>query len=532
MKKKKKIVMIRPKGHDTFWDMADISMITKKKAIYPPLGLATVAALTPEHYDITIVDEYVKPIDFSIECDMVAMTGYTMHSQRIAEIVPKFKERGILTVGGGPYCSSHPDESQDIFDVVITGEAEEIWGKFLEDYEKGNQKRLYSAPGLPEMTSTPVPRWELVKLEKYSSALVQTSRGCPYSCEFCDVITLFGQKSRLKPIEQVKKEVLELARHGVPEIFLSDDNFIGNRKFAKEVLKTLADINKTQKKPIRFMTQVTVNIAKDPELLDLMVEANFWMIFIGLETPSIESLKETGKAQNLNLDFAEAVRSIQSRGIIMTVGMIVGFDSDDKTIFKRQFDFLTQNSITIVLINMLSAFKGTALWIRLEKEGRLLPELESGDTCLETNFIPRQMSREELQGSFAEYFKSLYSAENFYDRFAGFIDQLDMNIIKKKSAIKNAGNIFYFRWYYLASAIGIVKYYVFHKNKAFRTFFWKCFRYAVKKDKMLYTVFLEMMVYFKAQNNFVTAHFSNKLEQTTKTAQQATIKSKLGYSEN
>ncbi|MES0488363.1 MAG: radical SAM protein [Leptospirales bacterium] len=507
-----KILLIHPEGHETFWQLNGITKIIRKKSASPPLSLATVAALVPEGFEVEIIDETIEDINFDTECDMVGITGFTMHSLRMAEIAREFRKKGKLLVAGGPYITGHQKEAAELFDVLICGEAEEVWPQFLEDWKTGKYKPKYHGAREPDISNTPVPRYDLLKMEHYSSGMVQTSRGCPFDCDFCDVISLFGRKSRYKSIENVLAEIENLASHKKFDIFFADDNFIGNPKYAKKLLREIIRTNNARRRPLRFNTQATVNIAKDDELLDLLVEANFYSVFLGIETPSEASLKETNKGQNVKVDIKEAVRKIQSRGIYVSAGMIVGFDSDDIKIFDLQYEFLTSAGITITLLGMLNALKGTRLWDRLEKEGRLHPELETGDPCLDLNFDPKLMTRDELMRNYGSLFKKLYTPEHFFERFSSLIDQIDVKKVKKSSPLKVAMQLKNMRRETLWIIYGLFKFYIFNKDKAMRKLFWRSLKKGLGKTTLSLPWIIELLLYFKAQNEFTKGQFPEVAE--------------------
>lgn len=502
----KKIVLIHPKSPDTFWKMKGAFEITRKRNTIPPLGLATVAALTPPEYEVEIIDEEIEEIDFDTECDMVGITGYTLHSQRMFEISAKFRTRGILTVAGGPFCSAHPEDCADYFDVLLCGEVEHVWSKFLVDWEKDEHRNYYRGEEGIDLSVSPIPRWDLVKLEHYSGAMVQTSRGCPYDCEFCDVVSLFGRRNRHKPLERVMVEVKTLVELDRWEIFFGDDNFIGNKKFARDILKQLIELNKTLKKPVRFITQLTLNVAQDLELLDLFKRANFFSFFIGIESPNKESLIETNKQHNLKFDMKEAIRKIQSRGIFVIGAMIVGFDSDDLDIFSLQSTFIREAGLTIPFLGMLMAPKGTKLWDRLEKEGRLLPVSEKGDMFAATNFIPKKMEKKELEDNYVKLLKKIYSFIAFLTRFQALIDQIDLSEVKKNSPLAAQMKTSNFRLYSLGVTFRLIRHYLFNRDKEMRTFFLSTLKIALKKGIICFPLVIELLLYFKVQKEYVEQH--------------------------
>jgi len=422
----KRILLVQPKSPETFWKMSGWLEVTGQKALLPPLALATLAALVPPEFEVEIVDEEVRPVDFDAPCDLVGITGYTNHSRRMFELAAEFRKHGVLTVGGGSYVTIDPEDCRPHFDVLIRGEAERVWPQFLSDWQAGTVQAHYQGESELDLALSPLPRWDLVDQRPYTTAIVQTSRGCPYSCEFCDVVVLFGNHMRYKPIGHILREVEDVAHRSNKSIFLADDNFIGNKRFIKDLLQEFIALNARLPAPVSFATQLTLNVAKDEELLDLFKRANFFMFFIGVETPREASLIETNKKHNLLMDMVEAVRRIQSRGIYIVSGLVVGFDSDDPAIFDQQSRFLREAGLTLPMLATLKAPRGTPLWRRLEAEGRLLP----GDDCdtfgdYACNFTPKNMTKEELEQNYLKLSEKVYSYSHFLRRFRTLIDQLD-----------------------------------------------------------------------------------------------------------
>jgi radical SAM superfamily enzyme YgiQ (UPF0313 family) len=402
------------------------------EAFFAPHGCAVVAALTPSEHEVQIFDETIHgPVDDLLDretFDIVGMSLVANAFERSIAIAERFRNRGRpgLLVAGGACMLHMVTRLRDLIDVAFIGEAEETWPQFIRDYAKGRRKNIYRQIAKPDLSGMPVPRWELIRgdLSRYSMAAVQTIRGCPHDCSFCDVIYTFGRKLRKKPVDQVIEEIKLLQSLGVEMIFFSDDNFAADRKHAKAMLRRIIEINKTFEVQVGFVTQVDITIAKDDELLQLMLDANFIDLQIGIESVHPESLKDIHKQHNLNVDLVESVKKIQSYGMIVLAHMIVGIDSDDDHAFERSEQFLKDANIVHQANHPLMAPPGTKLWYQLRREGRLVevsPDLQDRMDVY-TNVVPKQMSRLDLIGGLAEYRLRVSEPERFLHRLRGFVD--------------------------------------------------------------------------------------------------------------
>ncbi len=397
------------------------------RALMPPLDLATIKALTPQGFEVDIWDESVQPhideqTDLGKDYDAIGVTGYMTHlpwAIRLAEVARK---KGLLSAIGGPGVSGSPDKCRGVFDVVFIGEAELTWPQFLEDWTAGRHRSEYRQVQRPDVASSPAPNWEgFSSMSKdYLMGAVQTTRGCPFDCEFCDVIHLFGRQPRHKPVETILQEVAALEKRGMRMIFFCDDNFIGRPKYAKDLLKALIPLNNSFERPMGFTTQLTVNVAEDDELLELLADANFHWVLIGIESPREASLREANKPQNYKTNLVDSLRRIQSYGVLIKGNMIVGFDHDDERIFDETYAFLLKSGVVNVGVSMLHAYPGTPLLARLQKAGRVV---DLGDDFITdvmrplTNIVPLQMSRVELFRGYKSLMQRLRSWD-FFDQCA------------------------------------------------------------------------------------------------------------------
>ena len=410
-----KIYLVAPRNPESFWTFDRILPSLGKQCVFPNLSLPTVAGMTPPGHEVVLGDENVEPIDFDTDADIVGITGYAIHRERIFAIAAEFRRRGKLVVAGGPYASLCPEDLRDHVDVLFVDEAEYTWPRFLADYAAGHWEREYRQDEKPSMHDSPLPRFDLLKVDRYRTMTIQFARGCPFNCEFCDIIVMYGRRPRTKTVPQIMAEIEEVHRLGIPNVFIVDDNFIGNKKEAKELLHALAAWQRARDYPIEMMTEVTLNVAQDDELLRLMREANFTTIFVGIESPRAASLVETHKTQNLRADILDSVHRIQRAGMEVMAGMIVGFDHDDPSIFAEQFDFIQDAHIPVSMTGMLNAMPKTPLYKRLADAGRLIAQ-SVGDQFVFTNIVPGGMSRLQLYEGYRDLLRRLYSYRHYRRR--------------------------------------------------------------------------------------------------------------------
>ncbi len=415
-----KIYLVTPKNPESFWTYDRILPSLGKDCIFPNLSMPTVAGLTPPENEIILCDENVEDIDFDVEADIVGVTGYIVHKQRMLEIITAFRARGRFVVVGGPYASLCPEDLRGLCDVLFVDEAEETWPLFLRDLATGTWQAEYRPEEKPALTDSPTPRFDLLPVDRYHAMTIQFARGCPFNCEFCDIIVVYGRRPRVKSVPQVMAEIEECHRLGATQVFLVDDNFIGNKKLAKDLLREIAVWSAARDYPIYFNTEVSLNVAQDDELLELLQAAHFTTIFIGIESPRKASLKETNKTQNMRGDLVENVRKIQSYGMQVQAGMIVGFDNDDLSIFEEQLRFIQDARIPVSMTGMLQAMPKTPLHARMAKEGRLDAD-SKGDQFVFSNILPKAMSRLELYKGYRELIANLYDFRNFRRRTLDFI---------------------------------------------------------------------------------------------------------------
>jgi radical SAM superfamily enzyme YgiQ (UPF0313 family) len=415
-----KLYLIAPKNPESFWTFDRILPSLGKRCVFPNLALPTIAALTPPPHEVVLCDENVEPIDFDTDADVVGITGFVIHKRRMLEIAAAFRHRGKLVVAGGPFATLCPEELTAHVDIVFIGEAEYTWPAFVRDHEAGRWCAEYRQEEKPSMLDSPRPRFDLLKVNRYRSMAIQFGRGCPFNCEFCDIIVMYGRRPRTKSVAQVLEEVAAIHALGVANIFVVDDNFIGNKKEAKALLTVLAQWQEAHGYPIEFMTEASLNVAQDAELLRLLKLAGFGVMFVGIESPRPASLQETNKTQNMREDIVASVHRIQASGIEVMAGMIVGFDNDDASIFEEQFRFIQQARIPISMTGMLNAVPKTPLHARLKAAGRLIAN-SVGDQFVFTNIVPSGMSRLDLYEGYRALLNRLYDYRHYRERAMALI---------------------------------------------------------------------------------------------------------------
>jgi radical SAM superfamily enzyme YgiQ (UPF0313 family) len=415
-----KALLVWPRIPSSFWSFAGLMNLIPEKAVMPPLGLITVAAMCPPNWTLRLIDEAIEELtdEDLLWADLVMVSAMLVQMENVVMVLGRARALGKRTIIGGPCASSIPEMLVEIADHVVAGETEECFAQIAHDLEVGAAKRLYQIQDKPTVTLTPVPRYELLKIEKYASMPVQFSRGCPFQCEFCDIITIYGRKPRTKPPQQLLSELDALYRLGWrKEVFIVDDNFIGNHKLALAMLKDLEAWQQAHSFPFSLYTEASMDLVQHPALIEAMVRANFFYVFIGIETISKSALTETKKLQNLRQDPLEAIRFIHQKGLWVTGGFIVGFDSDTEETFQQQIDFIESAAIPWAMAGFLKAPPTTALFKRLLEEGRLMPNEGSIDNFSAPNFRTIMPKLVLLKG-FQKILKTIYDPHIFYERAA------------------------------------------------------------------------------------------------------------------
>jgi radical SAM superfamily enzyme YgiQ (UPF0313 family) len=417
-----KILLVYPEFPDTFWSFKHALRFIHKKAASPPLGLLTVAAMLPPEWDKRLVDlnaTSLTPQDLAW-ADYVFVSAMIVQRDAAQAVIARCKKAGAKVVAGGPLFTMEHDRFPEV-DHFVLNEAEITLPLFLADLAQGHAQRVYTTSEFPDIRQTPVPLWKLVNLKHYDTVSIQFSRGCPFSCDFCNITSLLGHRPRLKTSAQIIAELDALYALGWRKsIFFVDDNFIGNKKEIKtEVLPALIEWRKG-KRGMPFSTEASINLADDPELLQLMVQAGFDAVFVGIETPNEDSLVECSKNQNKGRDLVESVKVLQRAGLQVQGGFIVGFDNDTPSIFQQQMDFIQRSGIVTAMVGLLQAPLGTRLYDRMRAEGRVVSEMSGDNVDGSTNIIPK-MGLEPLREGYRKLLNQIYAPQMYYDRVLTFL---------------------------------------------------------------------------------------------------------------
>jgi radical SAM superfamily enzyme YgiQ (UPF0313 family) len=470
---------------DTFWSFKHALKFVSKEASFPPLGLLTVAAMLPKGWYIKLIDMNVNQLidDDILWADFVFISAMSIQSESANQAIDQCKNLNAKIVAGGPLFTSSPEYYQNI-DHLILNEAEITLPQFLNDLSEGKPKQKYTSEEWAEITTTPLPLWDLISIKNYTSMNLQYSRGCPFDCDFCDITVLYGRKPRTKTKKQVIAELDALYFTGWRgPVFFVDDNFIGNKvKLKKEILPAIAEWNEKRKNPFYFNTEVSINLADDDKLMQLMAKADFEAVFIGIESPNEESLIECNKNQNRNRDLISSVRKIQESGLEVQGGFIVGFDNDPPTIFDKLTNFIQESGIVTAMVGLLNAPKGTKLQKRLINEGRLINDFTGNNTDFSINFIPRMNPKVLLDG-YKKILTTIYSPKYYYERVMRFMKDFEP---KKKKVFHLNSN------YILALFKSMFKLGVIGEE---RIYYWKLFFWSLFLKPQLFSLAILFTVY-------------------------------------
>ena len=479
------ILLVNPETPSTFWSFKDALKFVSKKSAEPPLGLITVAAMLPKDWNLKLIDMNVTTLNDKdlLWAGYVFLTGMNVHVNSIREIIRRCNKLGTKIVGGGPLFTTQHQDFLGI-DHFVLNEAEITLPLFLEDLKNGNPKKIYETEEFPDISLSPIPKWELLEKKKYASLSLQYSRGCPYDCEFCSITMLNGRRPRTKNKEQFLKELNRLYEFGYRgNVSIVDDNFIGNkRQLKKEILPALIKWQKGKKYPFSFITEVSINLSDDDELIKLMVDAAVTSIFVGIETPNEESLTECGKSQNRQRNLLASVKKLQKSGMIVSAGFIIGFDHDPPDIFEQQIGFIRNSGIVSAMVGLLNAPNGTHLYKRLQKENRLLLNWSGNNMDGVTNIIPKMNYRDLIAG-YSKVIHTIYSPGEYYKRIKSFLQEY--KVPAWKSQMLTLTEIIAF--FKLVWVIGILE-----KGKRY---FWKTFVYSLFKYPKKFSLAMTLSVY-------------------------------------
>jgi radical SAM superfamily enzyme YgiQ (UPF0313 family) len=427
-----KILLVYPHYPDSFWNFKHALRFISKKAAVPPLGLITVSAMLPKEWEKRLIDMNVSPLRTKdiLWADYVFISGMHIQKESVDTVISECVRLGVKMVAGGPLFTQEYEHYPKINHLVLN-EAEITLPLFLKDLKDGHPARIYKTSQFPELTTIPVPDFHLLDRSKYAFMNIQVSRGCPFSCEFCEITSLLGHKVRMKSTAQIISEMdklYELKWRG--NVFIVDDNFIGNKNAIKyDLLPAMKEWMQAHNYPFTFNTETTINLSDDDELMKLMADTGFMSVFIGIETPEETSLQECNKLQNKNRDLLQNIKHIQGAGMQVSGGFIVGFDSDSSSVFQRQIDFIQQSGIVSAMVGLLNAPKNTKLYDRLEAENRLTEPVTGSNTDLSMNFIPR-MKYNELITGYKRIIHEIYTTEAYYKR----VRRLFLNYVPNKAA--------------------------------------------------------------------------------------------------
>lgn len=488
-----RICLVNPRFPLSLWDFSLCRDLDGSDFSFPPLGLVTLAALTPAEHEVMIHDENVRPLDRDLDADIIGITGYAIQRDRVFELADRYRKLGHTVVLGGPVVQRHlMEQCLQHADAVFLGEAEYTWPRFLKDRAEGRSERQYVQETHVDLADSPLPRFDLVDLSSYAAAIIETSRGCPHACEFCEIPARLGKGSRTKTTAQVMAEVRDLAGRGVDSIFIIDDNFFGNRSRALDLIGELEQFVRSVRSPLYFSCQFTIDTARDEAVLELLERANFRRVFIGIETPRRTSLMQARKVQNTLMDLREAVRRVQSHNIIVWGAFIVGFDEDDPAVFQEQLDFIQQASIPVAMVGILQALPGTPLYERMRSEGRLRDDAAGGirsdaESLMDTNIVPKRMRREELFDGYRTLVSSLYRPDAFAERLLAAVRMGTERAGSVRSRITPGA---------LLVLLRIVRYYLLTRDLQRARMFLRVILSTLRhRPQQLYTVLLHLVVY-------------------------------------
>ena len=428
-----RVLLVYPEFPDTYWSFRHALTFEGKKAAFPPLGLLTVSAMLPSTWERRLVDMNVDELwpDDIEWADIVFVSAMIVQNESLEKVVDLCRSMNKKVVVGGPYVSTSSERLPEA-DHIFIGEAETTLPEFINDINLGIARKIYKADERPSLLNTPVPDFSLIDLEKYSAMNVQYSRGCPFQCEFCDIIEIYGRIPRTKSNEQMLAELDALKSAGWRGlVFIVDDNFIGNKKNVRLFMPDLIEWSRSNEQPFSFITEASVNLAEDDALLQQMEDAGFRRVFLGIETPVEDSLKEAQKGQNTRRDLLESVHKIQSYGMEVMAGFIVGFDSDPEDIFELQMKFIRESAIPLAMVGLLTALPDTQLWRRLEKEGRLLEVSSGNNTDCSINFVPKMDTTRLVEG-YKSILRNIYGPREYYQRALDCLSRFHQNRIEPR----------------------------------------------------------------------------------------------------
>jgi len=466
-----KVLLVYPEYPDTFWSFSYALKFISKKAAYPPLGLLTVAAMLPKQWDKRLVDMNVRKLKDKdiLWADYVFMSAMSIQKESVKSVLKRCADIGVKVVAGGPLFTNDPEDFSDV-DHLVLNEAEITLKSFLNDLNEGRPQRIYTSSEWADLTTTPIPLWELIDMNQYSCMNIQYSRGCPFDCEFCNITSLYGRIPRTKSSSQVITELQKLYNLGWREgVFFVDDNFIGNKKKLKDdILPSLIQWMDERRRPFYFSTEASINLSDDEELMRMMARAEFIAVFVGIETPHEESLIGCTKTQNRNRDLIASVKRIQDFGLEVQAGFIVGFDQDPASIFEKMIAFIQESGIVTAMVGLLNAPRGTKLYARLVKENRLLKRSTGDNTDLSVNFVPK-MSYEKLIDGYRKIIETIYSPKHYYMRVKRFLKDYrpaQENVIQMRYSYWKAG----LKAMFILGVFGKERFYY------WRLVFWSLFR--------------------------------------------------------